>query len=92
MHGVALEQLCKRYGKGIAVSDVLACLGGWCHVRDYCPHYHAKDRRAPNERLCLPGQDGVSDVVPIRLHRPAGTWERLPSQYSPAAAQKELRK
>lgn len=63
---------------------VIACCGGWCKLRDYCPHYHATNRSNPAERLCLPGQDGVSDVVPIRLHRPVGSWERVPSQRIPA--------
>ena len=48
-----------------------ACMGGWCTKRAKCPHYHAEDRREPEERLCWPDQDGeVLDVVrfvPVRL-------------------------
>lgn len=36
-----------------------ACMGGWCAQRDKCPHYHAVNRGAPHERLCISGQDGV---------------------------------
>lgn len=52
-----------------------ACMGGWCHLRDHCGHYHAENRANPAERLCLPGQDGVSDVVFMRITKPAGAWE-----------------
>lgn len=53
-----------------------ACMGGWCLKRQHCPNYHAEDRSEPEERLCAPGQDGIGLSQPIRLHRPAGTWER----------------
>ena len=47
-----------------------ACMGGWCTLRAKCPHYHAADRREPEERLCWPGQDGEIleglPLVPIR--------------------------
>ena len=36
-----------------------ACMGGWCVRRGHCPHYHAADRRQPEERLCPPGMDGA---------------------------------
>lgn len=48
--------------------DGPACMGGWCTLRDHCPHYHSEDRsRRPSERLCLPGLDGISDVVSLDL-------------------------
>lgn len=49
-----------------------ACMGGWCALREHCPHFHATLRRAPSERLCTPGRDGHSDVVAleITLRRP----------------------
>jgi hypothetical protein len=35
------------------------CMGGWCGLREKCPHYTAIGaNRNPSERLCLPGQDG----------------------------------
>lgn len=62
-----------------------SCMGGWCSKREHCVHHHAADpAKEPSERLCVPGQDGVRDGFPIRIHRPAGTWERLPSQQTPA--------
>lgn len=60
------------------MSDLTACMGGWCTRRQHCPHYHAENRSEPEERLCLPGQDGIGIDKPIQLHRPAGTWERTP--------------
>jgi hypothetical protein len=47
-----------------------ACMGGWCALRDHCPHYHASFRGEPAERLCPPGRDGLSEVVQLDL-RPA---------------------
>ncbi len=52
-----------------------ACMGGHCSIREHCSRYHAADRRFPVERLCWPGQDGVSDMAPAVLRRPVGTWE-----------------
>lgn len=40
------------------------CMGGFCALRERCAHYHAEARWEPSERLCRPGQDGISDVVP----------------------------
>lgn len=54
-----------------------ACMGGWCALRDHCPHYHVDSRRQPSERLCLPGQDGISSVVELDL-RAATTFQPLP--------------
>lgn len=31
---------------------IQACMGGWCEKREQCPHYHARDRANPVERLC----------------------------------------
>jgi hypothetical protein len=43
-------------------------MGGWCTLRDHCPHYHSEDYgKRPSERLCIPGCDGVSDAVSLRL-------------------------
>jgi hypothetical protein len=54
-----------------------ACMGGWCALRDHCPHFHATFRGAPSERLCHPGQDGFSNVVVLDL-RAATTFQPLP--------------
>lgn len=63
---------------------ITPCMGGWCTQRDRCPNYHSESRAQPAERLCEPGQDGIRDGYPVRIHRPAGQWERLPSQVTPA--------
>lgn len=36
-----------------------SCMGGWCTLRDKCPHYGAESDDRPAERLCLTGRDGV---------------------------------
>lgn len=41
------------------MSGAPACMGGWCALRDRCPHFHADDRSEPAERLCPPRQDGA---------------------------------
>lgn len=48
-------------------APVLSCMGGWCALRDHCRHYHAADRTTPSERLCRPGQDGVSDITEVQV-------------------------
>lgn len=53
-----------------------ACMGGWCRKREHCPHFHAIDRRAPAERLCVPGADGIGIARPVVIRMPAGSWER----------------
>ena len=50
----------------------LACMGGWCAQREHCMHYHAADRSAPAERLCLPGADGFALAAPVRVMRQPG--------------------
>ena len=35
-----------------------ACMGGFCAVRERCPHYQSEQRAEPSERLCLRGEDG----------------------------------
>jgi hypothetical protein len=68
--------------------ELKACLGGWCRRRQNCANYHADDRSDPAERLCEPGHDGQGiGEYPVRIYRPAGTWERerLPSSFSPAS-------
>lgn len=47
-----------------------ACMGGWCRIRERCPHYHAAQTRAPRERLCEPGHDGYQAQVPLAFIRP----------------------
>ena len=58
------------------MSGPTPCMGGWCRLRDHCAHYQAEDRAEPAERLCVPGQDGSSDVVAVRLHMPQSYWAR----------------
>jgi len=41
---------------------VIACMGGWCKLRDKCPHHTEAARLNPRERLCLPGQDGTRAI------------------------------
>ena len=54
-----------------------SCMGGWCTKRGHCANYQAaSEHQQPEERLCAPGEDGAGMDEPIRLHRPAGTWER----------------
>lgn len=58
------------------MTRIQSCLGGWCGKRNDCAHYQAADPdQDPEERLCLPRQDGLRDGYPIRIHRPAGSWE-----------------
>lgn len=61
-----------------------ACMGGWCTLREHCPHYHAIRRDSPSERLCTPGQDGHSDVVALQLTPKARGYVR------PAAASETI--
>ncbi len=42
------------------------CMGGWCALRDRCPH-HEPTGRKPAERLCVPGQDGVVQTLMVDL-------------------------
>lgn len=35
-----------------------ACMGGFCAVRERCPHYQSEQQGEPSERLCLRGEDG----------------------------------
>lgn len=60
-------------------APIQSCAGGWCKRRGHCANYHAASvDQEPEERLCVPGQDGVGVDQPVRLHRAAGTWERQP--------------
>lgn len=36
-----------------------SCMGGFCHLRDKCPHHTESDRVNPVERLCIRGSDGI---------------------------------
>lgn len=58
--------------------DHIACMGGWCALRDQCPAYHAPFRGQPSERLCRVGQDGRSDVINLSFAKPQAA--QLPSQ------------
>lgn len=40
----------------LAAPDV-ACMGGWCHVRDCCGRYHDTTAGAVSERLCIRGEE-----------------------------------
>lgn len=54
-----------------------ACMGGWCRIRERCPHYTEAVRSIYDaDRLCIPGADGVGECQPIRITLPAGEWER----------------
>lgn len=37
---------------------MIACMGGWCSLREKCPHYTEAVRVNPSERLCVKGEDG----------------------------------
>lgn len=39
------------------------CMGGFCKLRESCEHYGKGSEEHPSERLCLPGRDGVIEVV-----------------------------
>lgn len=45
-------------------------MGGFCSVRDRCPHFNndARSMQTPAERLCIPGRDGVRlvEVTPYK--------------------------
>lgn len=65
----------------------LACMGGWCALRDHCCHYHAPIRHQPSERLCVPDRDGFSDIAPVRITLPQRAWARPdPREPVPEAA------
>lgn len=34
------------------------CMGGWCGLREKCPHFTSPQSRNPAERLCITDQDG----------------------------------
>jgi hypothetical protein len=51
-------------------AEPLACMGGWCALRDHCQHYHAANRETPAERLCTPGLDGHSDIEGVSVTQP----------------------
>lgn len=49
----------------------MPCMGGWCALREHCPHYHSASTVEPFERLCNPGADGISRVAIHAPQRPA---------------------
>ena len=54
-----------------------ACMGGWCRIRNKCPHYTDAARGPEDaERLCIQGHDGCGAEQPVRIHRAVGSWER----------------
>lgn len=64
------------------------CMGGWCRIRTRCGHYTEAVRTADDaDRLCMPGHDGVGVDAPVRIYRPAGSWERAGAGLMAAAAQ-----
>lgn len=38
---------------------MIACMGGWCHQREQCPHHMEAKSASPVERLCVRGRDGI---------------------------------
>lgn len=53
----------------------IACMGGWqCTRREKCRLYDNRHASLIAERLCEPGR--FDSYEPIRIYRPAGTWER----------------
>ena len=62
-------------------------MGGWCRIRELCPHYNATDTSEPEDRLCMPGLDGKGRDFPIRITRMAGSWGWEGSKRPLAAAQ-----
>lgn len=52
----------------------IACMGGFCTRRDKCRLYDQPRATAIAERLCEPGEHNCFE--PIRVVRPAGSWER----------------
>lgn len=63
-----------------------ACMGGWCTIREACPRYGAQTGVDPVERLCEQNRDGTINGYPVRVVRPAGSWELrlVPSMLRPA--------
>ena len=49
------------------MTQLVACMGGWCRIREGCVNYHSQDREEPSERLCRRGQDGVGREVQILM-------------------------
>lgn len=41
------------------VSELPACMGGFCQVRESCARFHASNRAYPSERLCSPHRSDV---------------------------------
>lgn len=64
----------------MTASASISCMGGFCQLRGACTWYLDTSGRTVSERLCLPDQDGQSDIVPIRLHRPAGSRQGTHAQ------------
>ena len=58
------------------LSTLPSCMGGWCTKRNNCARYQASGRPNPIERICAPGQDGLSMEYPVVMRMPAGSWER----------------
>ena len=60
------------------ITMAISCMGGFCGRRESCALYHARDRSRPAERLCEPRKTDAFE--PIKVVRPAGTWERSAPQ------------
>lgn len=59
------------------------CMGGWCAVREKCPHYTSPTICRPSERLCIDGRDGWqysenaqgnAEYKPVFLQKTDGDW------------------
>ena len=64
---------------------MIACMGGWCAVRDRCAHYHARSG-TPVERLCARGDESPKPARPGpkfdavlagATAEPQARWERI---------------
>jgi hypothetical protein len=64
----------------------VACMGGWCKLREDCANYHAEGDE-PSERLCESGADGRGSGHMVVIRRPVGTWEAHGQRQQPAARQ-----
>lgn len=63
----------------------MACMGGWCRIRERCPHYGIESDE-PAERLCKPGRDGEASDFPVQITFPAGEWVRRPQGHAAPAS------
>lgn len=55
------------------MNDVIACMGGWCQVRESCGHYRAVNRSEPAENLCR--DDGGNQWMRVGFQQKSATVE-----------------